>query len=45
MENRVAIQTSEDVNREIRQKTDETVEYYSRHTELIDNRLLELDKE
>lgn len=45
MENRIAMQTSEEVNRDIRIETDENVKFYSQHPELIPGRLQELENE
>lgn len=45
MENPVAMQTSDEVNRHIRKETDENVKFYSKHPELIPGRLEELTEE
>lgn len=45
MDNRVAMQSSDEVNREIRHETDENVKFYSQHPELIPGRLKELEEE
>lgn len=43
--NQVAYHTSEDVNRKIRQETDENVRFYAKHPEFIPGRLEELEEE
>ena len=45
MENRVAMQSSDEANRHIRHETDENIKFYSQHPELIPGRLQELENE
>jgi hypothetical protein len=45
MQNPVSKYTSEEVNRHIRQETDENIKFYSQHPELIPGRLQELENE
>jgi len=45
MENRIALHTSDEINRHIRKETDENVKFYSEHPELIPGRLQELEEE
>jgi len=45
MNNRVAMQSSDEVNRHIRHETDENIKFYSQHPELIPGRLQELEEE
>lgn len=45
MNKRVAQNTAEDINRRIRQETDENAKFYAQHSEFIPRRLQELEEE